>query len=473
MRVSHVLTAVAVALGGSALITAPATAAGVGVPSGTDLTPSRSLTITEPGTVIDGLHVDGSIYVRADDVTIVNTKVSYGGYHSIRVDSGVKNARIIDSTVECENPKKTNGITFGNYYAEGVALEGCRNDFMSSKSSPAVVVDSTVDGQPFELNTGQRPAPNPAPEPKPTPTPEPTPAPEPEPAPTPEPTPTPTPEPTPAPKPTPAPAPDGEYGPWPTPETTGPRHAPTRTVKGGFASSRDGEVIERLEIEGRLTVTHDNVTVRDVKVNGTGTYMVQVKEGADGKCPENVRFEYVEIDGSNAKENDIPLYSPDCGYTFDHGHIHGVGRASRVVHDTTISNSYIFSDRTGDSGAHRGGVGNNGGTNNALVNNVIKCEGKGCSAALPMYGDFRTIDGYRIEHNLLATTGSYCAYGGSLSGKPYPNGRNIQFIDNHFSTEYFDTCGKYGAISGFADGVRGNTWEGNVWHETGQLLRAG
>ncbi|HLT83555.1 MAG TPA: hypothetical protein VKZ83_04915, partial [Phototrophicaceae bacterium] len=112
MRVSHVLTAVAVALGGSALITAPATAAGVGVPSGTDLTPSRSLTITEPGTVIDGLHVDGSIYVRADDVTIVNTKVSYGGYHSIRVDSGAKNVRIIDSTVECENPKKTNGITF-------------------------------------------------------------------------------------------------------------------------------------------------------------------------------------------------------------------------------------------------------------------------------------------------------------------------------------------------------------------------
>ncbi|WP_193311271.1 right-handed parallel beta-helix repeat-containing protein [Georgenia satyanarayanai] len=450
MRVTHALTSLVVALGGIGLVAGSAAATTVGVPDDVELAPSGSLTITEPGTVVDGLHVDGRIHVRADDVTIKNTKVSYGGNHSIRVDADVKNARILDTTVECENPSKTNGITFGNYYAEGVALEGCRNDFMSQKGKPAVVVDSTVDGEAFSLNADERPGDKP----------ELTPAPE----------PTPEPQPTPAPEPTPAPGTDGQ---WPTPETTGPRYDADRRVTGGFESSRDGEVIERLEIDGRLTVTHDNVTVRDVTVNGTGTYMVQVKPGNDGQCPENVRFEYVEIDGAKAAENDIPLYSPDCGYTFDHGHIHNVGRASRVVHDTTISNSYIFSDRTGNSGAHRGGIGNNGGTNNALLNNVIKCEGTGCSAALPMYGDFRTIDGYRVEGNLLATTGSYCAYGGSLDSKPFPDGRNIRFIDNHFSTEYFDSCGRYGAISGFDDGVRGNEWKGNVWHETGKPVNAG
>jgi len=436
MRVAHIIAAVTVALGGAVAVAAPAAAVTAGVPEGTSLTPSGSLTITEPGTVVDGLDVHGNIHIKADDVTIMNTQVTYGGNHSIRVDPDVENARILHSTVKCENPKKTNGITFGNYYAEGVALEGCRHDFMSSAKSPAVVVESTVDGQPFELNAGARPD-DPAPAPSPAP-----------------------------------PAFDDEYGPWPTPETTGPRYAPTRSVTGGYESSRDGEVIERLEVDGRLTITHDNVTVRDVTVNGTGTYMIQVKEGADGKCPQNVRFEHVEIDGAKAAENDIPLYSPDCGYTFDHGYIHNVGRSSRVVHDTTISNSYIFSNRTGDSGAHRGGVGNNGGTNNVLLNNVIKCEGTGCSAALPMYGDFNTVDGYRIEHNLLATTGSYCAYGGSLSGKPYSEGRNIQFINNHFSTEYFGTCGRYGPITGFDDGVRGNVWTGNVWHETGEPVSA-
>lgn len=263
--------------------------------------------------------------------------------------------------------------------------------------------------------------------------------------------------------------PPARYGEWPTPDTTGPRY-PAVTETGSLSSTADGQVIERTTVTGRLTVRHDNVTVRDVTVRGTGTYMVQVLAKEDGSCPANVRFEYVEVDGALAAENDIPLYSPDCGYTFDRGHVHNVGRSSRVRNDTTISNSYIYSDRTGDSRAHRGGVANNGGSNNALINNVIKCSGVGCSAALPMYGDFAPVEDYLIQHNLLSTTGRYCAFGGSLASKPYPNGSNIRFIDNHFSTEFFDTCGKSGAVAGFANNVRGNEFTGNVWHETGLPL---
>ena len=90
-----------------------------------------------------------------------------------------------------------------------------------------------------------------------------------------------------------------------------------------------------------------------------------------------------------------------------------------------------------------------------------------------MYGDFNTIDGYRIEHNLLASTGSYCAYGGSVTSKPYPEGSNIRFIDNHFSTEFFSTCGRYGPVSSFDNNVRGNVFTGNVWHESGLPLNVG
>ena len=256
---------------------------------------------------------------------------------------------------------------------------------------------------------------------------------------------------------------------WPTPTSTGPRKTPTRTT-GSLSSKAAGEVISRVTVNGRLTVRHDNVTVRDVRVNGDSSYMIQVVEKDDGTCPTNVLIEYTEIDGAAAAENDIPLYSPDCGYVFDHGYVHNVGRTSRLIRDTTISNSYIFSDRTGDSGAHRGAVGTNGGTNNQIINNVLMCEGPGCSAAIPMYGDFAPVDGLLVQRNLLATTGGYCAYGGSLDSKPYPLGSNIRFIDNHFSTRYFPTCGKYGAIASFEEGVRGNEWAGNVWHETGLPL---
>jgi hypothetical protein len=253
---------------------------------------------------------------------------------------------------------------------------------------------------------------------------------------------------------------------FPTVGTVGPR-THDLVPSGGISSTYDGQVISGLEVTGRVTIRHDNVVVRDTKINGTGTYMITTSNKDNGQCPVNITFEYIEIDGALALENDIPVYSTCGNMTIDHAYIHNVGRSSRVTNNMTISNSYIYSDRTGDSGAHRGAVGNNGGSNNRLFNNVLKCSGTGCSAAMPMYGDFAPIDGYHIEHNLLATTGSYCTYGGSLDSKPYPDGSNIKFINNHFSTEFFPTCGRYGVISGFENNIRGNEWTGNIWHETG------
>lgn len=284
--------------------------------------------------------------------------------------------------------------------------------------------------------------------------------PEPEPEPTPTPTPTPTPEP-----------PDDEF---PSPATTGPREAPS--VSGGsVTSSSAGQVISGRTINGKLTIQHDNVRVSDVIINGTGTYMIHVRAKADGTCPTGVLVEYAEVNGANAAENDIPIYiqcssGGASGTVLDHLHVYNVGRSSRLVNNGTIQNSWIYSNRTGSSGAHRGGIGINGGANNAIINNVLRCSGTGCSAAIPNYGDFAQVTNLRIEHNLLATTGSYCAYGGSLASKPYPNGTNIDFIDNHFSTEFFPTCGRFGPISGYAEGVRGNDWTGNVWHESGAPL---
>jgi hypothetical protein len=50
-----------------------------GVPPGTTLTPSGSITASTPGQVIDGKDVTGQIYVNADNVTIENTRVTQTG----------------------------------------------------------------------------------------------------------------------------------------------------------------------------------------------------------------------------------------------------------------------------------------------------------------------------------------------------------------------------------------------------------
>jgi hypothetical protein len=48
----------------------------VGVPAGTTLTPSGSITVNTAGTVVNGLDVSGTIIVNAQNVTIKNTRVT-------------------------------------------------------------------------------------------------------------------------------------------------------------------------------------------------------------------------------------------------------------------------------------------------------------------------------------------------------------------------------------------------------------
>ncbi|ACV80766.1 hypothetical protein [Nakamurella multipartita] len=418
---------------------------------------SGDIIVDDAGAVVENLDITGSIFVKANNVTIRNVTVRYKYYHSIRIEPGTKGTRIYDTDVQCLGDR-TNGVVFGGYYAERVHVNGCRHDFLFSDENPATIVDSSIDGVPYSNVSGTTNSSSTASTTRTS-------------------TPTSSAPTTTSRSTTSSQAPSTSAASpvidaaWPTPDSTGPRQSSQRTT-GNLSSSAAGELISRVTVAGRLTIRHDNVTVRDVTVNGTGTYMIQVLKKSDGTCPRNVRIEYTEINGANAAENDIPLYSPDCGYVFDHGYIHNVGRTSRLVNDTTISNSYVFSNRTGSSGAHRGAVGTNGGNNNQIINNVLMCEGVGCSAAIPMYGDFMPVTGLLVQHNLLATTGSYCAYGGSVDSKPYPNGSNIRFIDNHFSTRYFPTCGRYGPIIGFDNGVRGNVWTGNVWHETGRAVSA-
>src|SRR5699024_7942641 len=77
-----------------------------GVPDGVSLTASGSLNITKDGTVVDGLHVRGTITIAADDVTVRNTLVQGGGAgYPINVQSGTTGALI--EHVEVDNLNST------------------------------------------------------------------------------------------------------------------------------------------------------------------------------------------------------------------------------------------------------------------------------------------------------------------------------------------------------------------------------
>jgi hypothetical protein len=270
------------------------------------------------------------------------------------------------------------------------------------------------------------------------------------------------------------PRPPGDFPPdlsgFPSPENSGPRVSAIHATDS-IDTSSTGQVIERLTVNGRLTIQHDDVVVRDVTVLGTSTYMILIEPKADGQCPSNVQIEYTEIDGQNAPADAIAVYGNHCGFTFDHGQIHNTGRGLRLGSNVTVSNSYVYVNRTWD-GAHRTAIGNNGGSNLRIVHNTLFCELRGCSAALSFYGDSAPVDNVLVEDNLLATTGQYCIHGGSVSSKDHPNGVNVRILNNHFSTSLGSRCGRAGPLASFDNGVRGNQFSGNVWHETGQPIAA-
>lgn len=75
-------------------------AANTGVPAGVTLTPSGGMTITTPGTVIDGKDISGTINVHANNVTIRNSRVRGSGFALVWIAGGVTGTRIEDCDLD-------------------------------------------------------------------------------------------------------------------------------------------------------------------------------------------------------------------------------------------------------------------------------------------------------------------------------------------------------------------------------------
>ncbi len=75
-------------------------ATNTGVPAGVTLTPSGDVVITQAGAVVSGLNITGSVYIRADNVTLENCKVTSGGWAGVTIDPGVTGAVVQNCTID-------------------------------------------------------------------------------------------------------------------------------------------------------------------------------------------------------------------------------------------------------------------------------------------------------------------------------------------------------------------------------------
>lgn len=421
-----------------------------------------TLTVTEPGTVIDGTLVHGAINVRADDVTIQDSVVAYSGYHSIRIFPGADGTQILDTDVHCLR-ERTNGVVFGNYYAENVNLYGCRNTFMSSDRRPAEVVDSMVDGTPVGAETestdeghGRTPEPSSDPDQPAAPEPSDSSAPDPTPEPTSESSAAPDPGPSPTPEESPTPSQDPGVPGFPDATTTGVPDEMDLTPSDSLTITEDGTVVDGLHVRGTITIAADDVTVRNTLVQGGGSlYPIRVEGGTSGAL-----IEHVEVD--NLGDTGIGIFLSGSG-TVRHADIHSAEDGIRIQSDdVTIEHSYIH-DLQRYAGGHHDTIQIRSGDNITLRGNnlqpYVQSTDDPMNAALQigsLSGDDR-ISNLLVVGNLM-NGGNFTVNGGGRDEVD-----SARYTQNQFGRDF-----NYGPVGNLQHSV----WESsNVWFDTGEPVR--
>lgn len=402
----------------SATLAVILTGIGVAVASSGD----GSLTITKNGTVLEGRKIDGYVHIKANDVTIKNVTVKYGGAHAVRVFEGFSGAVIESTWIQCTRPE-TNGLVFGNYTARKVHISGCKNGFMHSTDAPATIVESTWNGKP--VAAGDLP---PA-EPDPTAT-------------------------TPGATPTPA---EESAGPaanasvsrapstripstFPGPDNTGVPPGTKLTASGSIKVTEDGRVLSGLNITGCVTVTAKNVILRKSRITCDGLYSIRT----DGAV--NLVVEDVEINGQGKNSAAVC-----CGeYTLRRVDISNVIDGPRLGSDVVVENSWIH-HLTRQPGSHNDTLQTTGASN-------IVVRGNSLEAYNPVTRDpfnaclmIGSTTGPVVSN--LVFEGNYCNGGNySIGVREDLNASNIRLQSNVFGRNH-----RYGVIA--RPDQRGITWD--------------
>jgi hypothetical protein len=120
-------------------------ATNTGVPAGTVLTNSGSITVTQNGAVVENKNITGGgqIIVRANNVTIKNTKIVGCTYYPIDYDDGQYSGLVVqDTEIGLTCPEGTASIAFGGYTAIRVNAYGGADGFKANSDS--VIQDSYI-----------------------------------------------------------------------------------------------------------------------------------------------------------------------------------------------------------------------------------------------------------------------------------------------------------------------------------------
>jgi hypothetical protein len=189
---------------------------------------------------------------------------------------------------------------------------------------------------------------------------------------------------------------------WPTPQTVGlPAGTPLQVVTKDMHTTKDGQVIEGLDMRARIYVVHKNVTIRNCILLGDYWYAVYSKDGGnDGP----LLIENCDITGGIASSNNVTFrnnhfYAPAGGFKND-----GLVLGSNNI---VIENNLIHNLK-GREKAHMDGIQIMTGNNITIRNNWIELadnpetgEDGGPNGAIFLKSDTGPTSNVTVECNMI------------------------------------------------------------------------
>jgi hypothetical protein len=251
---------------------------------------------------------------------------------------------------------------------------------------------------------------------------------------------------------------------FPTPATTGyKRTGVTLTPYTGPSTiTTAGTVIDSKSITTCLRIAAPKVTIKRSLIKCSGDYGI-IQSDYSGKNA-GLLVEDTEITSTSQTSNVDRAVATANGATIRRVYIHGTQRGISVDNNTVVEGSYI-GDNYNITDAHTTGIVSWGGVSHVVIrNNTVKAR-YNATSAISFYPEqpWGGNDDFIIDHNLLATDGSYAAYLGGGTGDALNT--NFRFTNNHFSTEYEPLGGIYGPVVSWHPEAPGAVWSGHVWHD--------
>ncbi|HUF97851.1 MAG TPA: right-handed parallel beta-helix repeat-containing protein [Ilumatobacter sp.] len=205
---------------------------------------------------------------------------------------------------------------------------------------------------------------------------------------------------------------------------------------GTIRTSRDGQVIANVDVEGAIIVEHDNVTIRNCRVRYDGTVY-----GIDARStsPVGTLIEYCDITHIGPEPHEAYGIFLSRG-TARYLNIYGWQAGFIAGTDTRIEYSRI-TDLRAISGTHGTGGSADGGSNISFYRNYI--EGN-TSAALALYSR-SPFHGVSVRENYFdaSTRPSFCLNAGDNKNGTGVN-TDIKVVGNVFGTTKYPECGQFG-----------------------------